>query len=474
LVVVVVISREYIRQNATDRSDDGFDLVSSRLQKTDYRDWRAKVEASGGCAQPIRLSGSSRILNRSGVVLAERVGEIFAPCGNRRESVCPACSDRYAGDAFHLIRAGLAGDDKGIPASVTDKPRLFLTLTAPSFGPVHSRRLSARGRVVPCGCGVHHREHDPALGTAIEAEQYDYVGAVLWQAHAGQLWHRFAIALRRALASQLGVPASGFREYARLSYAKVAEYQRRGVVHFHAAIRVDGPDGPADPAPARLDLDALRAAVLDAAHKAWLEVARPDGAPVVLGWGAQLDIRSIAPARIAAVENEQGEITDASLACYIAKYATKGTGKSDNHPDRPIRSRLHIAHLDVTEHHRRIIETCWHLGGLQQYEALNLRKWAHMLGFRGHFLTKSLRYSTTFRAIRRERRTWRLVEALDQLGHNSNGDDLLPSDLAAITVINDWRLVGVGHRDGGERELALAVAERNRTCRRRPFAGSSR
>ena len=32
--------------------------------------------------------------------------------------------------------------------------------------------------------------------------------------------------------------------------------------------------------------------------------------------------------------------------------------------------------------------------------ALNLRRWAHMLGFRGHFLTKSRAYSTTFTAIR--------------------------------------------------------------------------
>jgi len=33
------------------------------------------------------------------------------------------------------------------------------------------------------------------------------------------------------------------------------------------------------------------------------------------------------------------------------------------------------------------------LGGLDQYDGLNLRRWAHMLGFRGHFLTKSQRYS---------------------------------------------------------------------------------
>jgi hypothetical protein len=47
-----------------------------------------------------------------------------------------------------------------------------------------------------------------------------------------------------------------------------------------------------------------------------------------------------------------------------------------------------------------MIETAWQLGGLPQYEGLNLRRWAHMLGFRGHFLTKSRAYSTTFTVIR--------------------------------------------------------------------------
>jgi hypothetical protein len=448
---------------ATEPADATTAAIVARLRSPDYRDWRRKVEASGGCAHPVRLRGSSTILDRDGEILAERAGEIFAPCGNRREGICPACSDRYASDAFHLIRAGLAGGEKAIPEDVAGKLRLFLTLTAPSFGPVHTRRLSARGRVMPCGCGVHHREHDPVLGTALDPDRYDYEGAVLWQAHAGQLWHRFAVALCRNLAVRLGVPTRRFREVARLSYAKVAEYQRRGLVHFHAAIRLDGPDGPHDPAPAGLTLDTLRHAILDAARSVCLEIARPDGTPLRLGWGTQVDLRTISPAKAGAVEDEQGEITDASLAGYIAKYATKGTGKSDRHPDRPIRSERHIGYLDVPDHHRRLIETCWRLGGLPEYEGLNLRKWAHMLGFRGHFLTKSQRYSTTFRAIRAERRTWRLADTLAQLGGDTDDPNEIPADLA--TVINDWHLVGIGHRDDGERELAAAVAERKRQHR---------
>jgi len=46
-------------------------------------------------------------------------------------------------------------------------------------------------------------------------------------------------------------------------------------------------------------------------------------------------------------------------------------------------------HLDVSRSQ---------LGELAQYELLNLRRWAHMLGFRGHFLTKPRAYSVTIGA----------------------------------------------------------------------------
>ncbi|MCF7551051.1 replication initiator [Pseudonocardia sp. WMMC193] len=431
--------------------------LTARLRSFDYPAWRARMEATGGCAHPVRLRGSSTITTTGGEVLAQRSGEVWAPCGNRRDTVCPACSDRYAADAFHLIRAGLAGQERGIPASVTDRPRAFLTLTAPSFGPVHTRRLTTRGRVIPCSCGSHHQANDPNIGGAVDHDTYDYQAAVLWQAHAGKLWARFAIALRRALAARLGVSGRRFGQVARLSYAKVAEYQRRGLVHFHAAIRLDGPDGPADPAPAGITAEGLHGAVREAAASSVLDVARPDGTTLALCWGAQLDLREITPTAHDAVTDETGEITDCRLAGYIAKYATKGTGKTDRHPDRPIRSLAHLEHMTLADHHRRLIETAWQLGGLAQYAELNLRKWAHMLGFRGHFLTKSRAYSTTFRTIRGERRAWRLTKQLAELGH--------PADEPVI-VINDWHLVGIGHHTDTDRELALAHAERVRDDRR--------
>ncbi|MDT0351717.1 replication initiator [Pseudonocardia charpentierae] len=442
------------------------DQLGARLRAPDYQQWRAQVQATGGCAAPIHLTGSTQILDRDGAVLVERAGTVLAPCGNRRAALCPACSDRYAADAYHLLRAGLAGDEsKGVPDTVTEHPRAFLTLTAPSFGHVHTRTVTRRGHVVPCRCGERHHPADPRIATPVDPDSYDYDGAVLWQAHAGALWARFTTTVRRALAAALGIGAREFGQHARLSYAKVAEYQRRGLVHFHAVIRLDGTGGPADPPPSGLTHEVMRTAITSAARAAQLITTRQNAAPLVLGWGAQLDLRPVTPTAARHLEDETGQITDAALAGYIAKYATKSTGAVDGGEgaDRPIRDGEHIAHLDVSPHHRRMINTAWQLGGLVEYADLNLRRWAHMLGFRGHFMTKSRSYSVTFTAIRSERRTWRLRTDLDQLARETDDPGHALADLDTITVINDWRVVHIGHHDHAERELALAIAARQCT-----------
>jgi hypothetical protein len=430
--------------------------IAEKVRATGFAGWRAEVEASGGCARPIHLDGSWSVENRqTGDVLAERAGSVLAPCGNRRSSVCPACSDRYAADAFHLIRAGLSGG-KTVPASVASKPRLFATLTAPSFGPVHSQRTTRTGKRIPCGCGAYHLDADTRLGAPVDPDTYDYVGAVLWQAHAGELWHRFTIRLRRELAKAAGIRVRDFDQCARISYAKVAEYQRRGLIHFHAVIRLDGPDGADDPPPAWAHPDILTAAVLAAAHgsevRRTLATLDGDTAAHRFAWGKQVDVKTIHAVDADRVEDGTGAITDAALAGYIAKYATKGTSTSEA-ADRPIRSELDIDNLTVSPHHRAMIYTAWDLGGLPGLGFL--RRWAHMLGFRGHFLTKSKHYSVSFTDMRAERAGWRRREVLERLGVTD--DD--------IVVINDWQTTGYGYGSDEERELAGAIYERIRQQR---------
>ena len=79
------------------------------------------------------------------------------------------------------------------------------------------------------------------------------------------------------------------RSVARLSYIKVVEFQRRGLVHLHVVLRADGGAGPAEPPPPWLDADVLdatpsarpspSAGVAGAATSRGRRCAGPAGAP---------------------------------------------------------------------------------------------------------------------------------------------------------------------------------------------------
>ena len=418
------------------------------LSRADFDTWAGKVKAARGCVKPVRMAGSSTVVDSSGKIVSELSGSVFVPCKNRRAAVCESCSAHYAHDTFHLIRAGMAGG-KGVPETVTGHLRVLATLTAPSFGKVHSRPVR-NGHVRRCSCGELHSQYDDALGTPLDPETYDYVGSVLWQAHAGELWRRFTIAVGRKLARALGLRPVELREVMRLSYAKVAEYQRRGLIHFHAVVRIDGPEGPDGPHPPAEVTDEILATVIQAAA-ASVVVRTPESAAVgvlELTWGEQVDVEPIATSDGNSEESGDGW-HDRRVAGYVAKYATKGTRLTEG-SDFRIRSAEHIEQLVIPEHHKQLMRTAWRLGGVPEFAELNLRKWAHMLGFRGHFLTKSRRYSTTFGQIRRTRAEYRLDEQREALGI---------ADTETLYVVNDWSMTGIGYHNDAERRLAAVFSE---------------
>ena len=86
-----------------------------------------------------------------------------------------------------------------------------------------------------------HAEHDPVAGEPFCADCYDYDADVIWQWWAPELRRRFTIALPRLIANCPVSNRSRQGGLVRVSFAKVAEYQVRGVVHFHAIIRMTGP-----------------------------------------------------------------------------------------------------------------------------------------------------------------------------------------------------------------------------------------
>jgi hypothetical protein len=450
-----------------------------------YDRWMELVAQAGYCHHPIRLAGRvDHADQQTGEVRQvyssdrEPDGVLLKACGTRRESRCPSCAAIYRADAYQLLAAGLKGG-KGVPDGIAGHPRLFVTFTAPSFGRVHTRK--AQGRLVlPChphrqgarcphgnraGCWHRHEPDDPRLGEPLCPACYDAQAQVLWNALAPELWRRTTIAVHRTLGRLVGLQEGELRRLVRISYAKVAEFQRRGAIHFHAVIRLDAATEcrcpgclapPPEPFTAALLKDALRQAVPA------IRVPCPpleDGPDRYARWGEQLDVH-----KITTNSDQACELSAEQVAGYIAKYATKATESFGSGLDR----RLTADDLDrldgLPAHVAELVRACWELGGRQELEGLRLRAWAHMLGFGGHWSTKSRRYSTTFTALRRarvafaKRRRARDGIPLDAWGRAEDDDQ-------AAVVIASWSYVGSGYATEGERWLALSAAARAREQR---------
>jgi hypothetical protein len=442
------------------------DEMVSRAARPDFDRWADQVTRCGHCSHPVRLRG--RVEHRTATgrqVTYSTDGEpdrvLLIRCGNRRAAVCPSCSWEYAGDMWQLLYAGAAGGRKGVPESVRSHPLVFATLTAPGFGPVHTTRADRSGparcrptqgipRLCPHGrptwCTAVHAEDDPRLGHPICPDCYDYPGHIAFNWHAPELWRRFTITLRRTLARQTGLTAAEFARRCRVSFVKVAEFQRRGVVHFHALIRLDGAGEDYQRPQIGIDAAALADGIRQAAAQVRLTVAMPDGPDLVLRFGTQLDTQTVNG-------GPTGELTPEHAARYIAKYATKsaeafGLGQRRTTPEA-------LALLDVPDHVDRLVRTAWQLGEHDSYEGL--RWWVHMLGFRGHFASKSRRYSTTLGAIRRERRTYRKRQAAEHVRELIDEDTTL--------VVSHWEFAGTGYLTAGDTALALSAAARAREQR---------
>ncbi|HKR48474.1 MAG TPA: replication initiator [Pseudonocardiaceae bacterium] len=443
--------------------------IVTRAGRADFDRWAEQLTRCGHCSRPVRLRG--RVEHRAatgGRVVYSTEAEpdrvLLIRCGNRRAAVCPSCSYEYAGDMWQLLYAGAAGGRKGVPESIKSHPLVFATLTAPSFGPVHTTRADRTGGPARCRpahgtprlcphrrpswCTAIHAEDDPRLGQPICPDCYDYPGHIAFNWHAPELWRRFTITLRRTLARTAGLTAAEFTQRCRVSFVKVAEFQRRGVVHFHSLIRLDGPGEDYHPPQISIDAAGLAAAIRQAAAHVRLTVEMPDGSGLVLRFGDQLDTQTVNG-------EPTGELTPEHAARYIAKYATKsaedfGLGERRITPEA-------LPLLDVPHHVDQLVRVAWHLGEHHAHQGLH--KWVHMIGFRGHFASKSRRYSTTLGAIRGERRAYRQRPAAEQVR------ELLDENTDTTLVVSHWEFVGVGYLTTGDTVLALSAAARARERR---------
>jgi len=485
------------RDSAFARARDGYLirrgttlLAASALDPEAYTHWLDHIWPAAGCTHPVRLHGDIRRVDaRTGEITSSVStedlpdGVIYKPCGNRRVTACPSCAETYRRDAFWLIRAGLIGG-KGIPPAVAAHPAVFATFTAPSFGPVHTRPIRrhtctdrehcrcqpgpchARRDAITCehgrplACFTRHRRDDPLLGQPLCPDCYDYAAAVVWNNNTGELWRRTKQAIERrlnTLAAQRGVAAR-----VRVSHGKAAEYQARGAVHFHVLLRLDGTapaaSGIVPPPPGITAADLADATRQAAAAIAFLTPPHPaQPAGWLIGWGDQVDVRVI-------TLHGDGTVTDLMVASYLAKYSTKGT-EITGHVSARITPETVDLYADAAgSHAERLIWACWKLGADPEFRGL--RRWAHMLGFGGHFLTKGRHYSITFRDLRAARITYRRTQ-----DPGPEHGPIRTADYAGeetTLIVGTLTYAGTGWKTTGDALLANTAADQ---ARRRREAG---
>ena len=270
----------------------------------DFDRWADQVERCGHCARPVRLRG--RVVQRprrrrrySTDGEPDRV--LLSPLRQPARVGVPVLLVRVRGRhvAAALRRSGRRPEGRpgvrpGAPAGLRhpDRARLRRRSTGPGPAGAPRRCRPPRGRAG----GLRARpadlvqprsttEDDPRLGEPLCADCYDYAGHVAFNWWAPELWRRFTITLRRILARRAGLTPAEFGRRCRLSFVKVAEFQRRG---RRPLPRADPPRRTRrlHSAPlVGLDAVELADAIRDAAAAVRLTIELPDGDRPQLGFG---------------------------------------------------------------------------------------------------------------------------------------------------------------------------------------------
>lgn len=282
-------------------------------------------------------------------------------------------------------------------ATTNDETITFLTLTAPGserFGATHTRRTGLRktGKEYQrgCPCGLFHGENSPILGTPIDPAAYDYADAARFNATASR---RLAVTMQKLSRLTYGNTLQPRRH---LATVRVAEFQKRGLVHFHVIVR-----GNVSP-------EHFFAAIRGGRNKDTGRPIRPvehDG----LTWGPQCDIKHVKSSQ------------SAQFGFYISKlanYSVKDVGLEAAHVSNCCASTLRYE-IHAAQSHARAME----FAALQQGQCSTSRSCpttqlgsrvrgyqcrGHHLaiggwGYRGHVFAASRSWGTTLSDIRAQR-----------------------------------------------------------------------
>lgn len=138
-------------------------------------------------------------------------------CGSARTVKCGPCADTHRADVAAVGRSGWS-----------DQPSsrgIWLTLTAPGTDALpFDSQCCTHGPATPCS---------GSAGCRVEREPL-----ALWHAELSQNWSWFVTDVRRLLNPGLTGPPSSWP--VRVEFFKTYEPQKRGALHIHAMVRIDG------------------------------------------------------------------------------------------------------------------------------------------------------------------------------------------------------------------------------------------
>lgn len=155
-------------------------------------------------------------------------------CGATRWQDCTYCATLYAGDVRHLMHEGASAPGRQFGSDL-----VFLTLTAPSYGPVHSApKFSFADEVFKgrqpkpkkCRCGKSHRPEEGMQGVPLNPTRYRYTDHVRFNSNVSGIMDATLKSLNKRL-RRFGLQGT-------LPYIRVLEMQARFAVHVHMVLLV--------------------------------------------------------------------------------------------------------------------------------------------------------------------------------------------------------------------------------------------
>lgn len=327
---------------------------------------------------------------------------VFIRCESTQARLCPSCARLRQIDQMRLIGSGCNTSDRdGVTEQhVAGYKFWFITLTAPSFGPVHRVPKTERSRPVQCGCGLVHKHGDVLKGVPIKLKTYRYREQIEWNDRVNRLAKLTMDKLRELL------PES--------EYAFVREWQARGVIHLHGIVRV----------PEWMEDSEVMSSLMS------LKAVKDNGAT----WGREIDVRPV----------DTGQTGNSvRYMSKVVAYTSKQQGESDG--VLPEARRRHYNRLDW--HARRL--RCGKRNCGKRCRGKKHREFGHT----GHMMTMSKGWSfvgLTRTALVEQRKEYAASHRSDavqqatlkqasQYRKEEIEQEMKPADDGQPQVKQDWR-----------------------------------